>query len=517
MKPAWPSSPVLRSLKGFLQPVEVPPEHLDGLRSRQVQSIRHLVSIMLLVGLLNTAIVVIMLNSIGTSAIALVWGFSLIMVNGLSLLHYFRSRKHQHRPEYADRKIRGLRKSSAIHGTYWGMLPLLVTIGSTDDQFMMIATITAGMLFGGTFLLSRVPSAALCFLAPVAVGIVSAAFFRSSLASDLLGVLALVYVFVLTYAVRWAHRQFVQQYLSQVSLHEQSQLIALLLRDFGENSSDWLWQTDKDFYIEPMPCSQQAESKWHSYLVSGRSLFSLFEGGEGYRALKSALLSGQPFKDIELSLRGHAPESVWISLTGKPVFSGGQLRGYRGVAQDITLARNTEKRVEKLAHFDELTGLPNRANLLSHLDRILANPPKEGIERALLVMDLDKFKVVNDTLGHQAADHLLRQVTNRLTESSLSTDFVARIASDGFAMVVDRSTGRGLDAFLDNLVRYLAEPYSVWDATIVCSASIGVQRIDALRPKSGPLPARVFRPFSHWRTGDASMIDQRRRGFVPDG
>lgn len=498
----WPLSRILRIVRGFLQSVDVPHEKAKGLQARQVQSIQQLVSIMLLVGLLNTAIVMTLLNSIGAISISFIWGYSLILINGLSFLHYLRNRKYQQRSDYPERKIAALRKSAAVHGILWGILPLLVAMGSTDAQFMMISTVTAGMLFGGTFLLSRVPSAALSFLGPVAVGIVAAAFLRSGLANHLLGILALVYVFVLTYAVRWAHRQFVQQYLSQASLSEQSQVIRLLLRDFGESSADWLWQTDKDFRLQPMPCSQPAESEWHNYLVSGRSLFSLIDGGEGHRALKSAMQSGQAFKDIELALRGRSRDNVWISFTGKPIYEDGIFRGYRGVARDVTLTRLTGQRLEKMTHFDELTGLPNRAHLLTHLDAMVANPPREGMERALLLLDLDTFKVVNDTLGHQAADQLLRQVTNRLTESSLSSDFVARIASDGFAMVIDRSVKGGVKTFLNSLSRYLSEPYSVWDATIVCTASIGIRKIDDT----------VWDVRTVLKQADLAMHEARRRG-----
>ena len=462
----------------FIKSVPVPEKLQAGLRAKQVNTINHLIVVMLLVGLLNTAIVLLELRIDGANPMSGFWGFGLILLNGLTFLQHLRGQKYSQRPGYAARKIDAVAKSATLHGLFWGALPLMVAIGAADPQFMAILTITAGMMFGGTFLLSRVPIAAVCFIVPIGIGLVGAAALRGGLTSQLIGVLAAVYVFVLIYSVRWAHRQFVQQYLSEAALTEQSQVISLLLRDFGESSSDWLWQTGADFRLEAVPCSGSDDEKSKAFMSAGRNFFSLFQSGESRRKLEETMQARQPFHDVVLQVRVSGCDNCWVSLTGKPIHEDDRFVGFRGVASNVTQAKQAEDRIERMAHFDDLTGLPNRASLLSQLDGWVNAPLPVASGRALLCLDLDTFKVINDTMGHQAADLLLRQVTNRLTECSLPTDIVARIASDGFVLAVERPLRGGLEDLLDRLSAYLSEPYSVWGAAIVCTASIGVRRFD---------------------------------------
>jgi diguanylate cyclase (GGDEF)-like protein len=461
----------------FIKSVPVPEKLQAGLRDKQVSSINHLIVVMLLVGLLNTAIVLLELRLDGATPMSAFWGFGLVLLNGLTFLQHLRGRKYSQSPGYAARKIDAVAKGATLHGLFWGALPLMVGIGAADPQFMAITTITAGMMFGGTFLLSRVPVAAVCFVVPIGLGLVGAALLRGGLSSHLIGVLSAVYVFVLIYSVRWAHRQFVQQYLSEAALAEQSQVISLLLRDFGESSSDWLWQTGADFRLEAVP-GNGGDEKSKSFMSAGRNFFSLFQAGESRRRLEDMMRAREAFHDVVLRVRVSGCDNCWVSLTGKPIHEDDRFVGFRGVASNVTQAKQAEDRIERMAHYDELTGLPNRANLLSQLDGWASAPLEIASERALLCLDLDTFKVINDTMGHQAADQLLRQVTNRLTEHALGCDIVARIASDGFVLAVERPLDGGLEVFLDELSAYLNEPYSVWDASIVCTASIGVRRMD---------------------------------------
>jgi diguanylate cyclase (GGDEF)-like protein len=194
--------------------------------------------------------------------------------------------------------------------------------------------------------------------------------------------------------------------------------------------------------------------------------------------------------------------ACWVSLTGKPIFIDDVFTGFRGVASDVTQARLADERIAQLAYFDELTGLPNRANLLSQLETWVAAPLAEGAGRTALCLDLDTFKVINDTLGAHAADQILRQVTNRLTEHALPTDIVARVSSDGFVMMIERPAGGELEAFLDTLASYLAEPYSVLGASIVCTASIG----------AAPADDRNLDAVHFLKRADLAMHEARRKG-----
>ena len=110
--------------------------------------------------------------------------------------------------------------------------------------------------------------------------------FQSGAAYHLIAVLSMVYLGVLIFAVRWSHLQFVEQHLSEAAVQEQTQLIGLLLRDFEESTSDWLWQTNMDGLLEEIPLVFDTNSDSAGFMKTGALLTSLFEAGEGARFLK---------------------------------------------------------------------------------------------------------------------------------------------------------------------------------------------------------------------------------------
>lgn len=484
------------------RPVAVPEKLLPALRVRQVNSIKNLIAIMLVVALLNTVVVLVELRVDNLHSISATWGFGLVLLNAVSFVQHRRWQKLRHTEDLTNRKIAAIVRSARLHGLFWGALPLLVSMEVYDTQFKLISIVTAGMMFGGTFLLARVPHAAIAYLLPIGIGLILSAFLLGTFTSQLIGLLSIIYVLVLMYAVGWAHRQFVQQFLAEAAVSEQSQLISLLLRDFGESSSDWLWQTDADYRIESVPCSQTGKEAAATFMTVGRNIFSMFENSRERQHLEQMMQEGKPFRDIELHVKVSGWDDCWVSLTGKPIYENNSFMGFRGVASNITLAKEAEDRIERMAHFDELTGLPNRAHLLSLLDSLCGLAARAGHQRAFICLDLDTFKVVNDTLGHKAADQLLRQVTNRLTERSLAADIVARISSDGFAMVIERPADGGIERFLENLSDYLAQPYSVWGATVACTASIGVRLFDT----------KDIDTLTLLKHADLAMLQARRQG-----
>lgn len=469
----------VEKLAMFIRPVPVPMKLRAALQAKQVNSINHLIVLMLFVGVLNTALVLQELGSRSPNPMVIAWGVALTLLNIVTYVHHVRGLKYSSKEGYPARKLETAAKNATMHGLLWAALPLLVAINAPDLQFMASVVIASGMLFGGTFLLSRVPLAAICFIIPIGAGLSGAGFLRGDPTSQLVGALSIIYVCVMIYSVLWAHRQFVLQFLSEAAVSEQSQVISLLLRDFGESSSDWLWQTGPDFRMESVPCSGQHTDASKAFMSADRNFFSLFQNCETRRKLEITMQAHEPFHDVVLQGRVSGSEKCWVALTGKPIYEDGQFMGFRGVASNVTQAKQAEDRIERLAHYDDLTGLPNRAHILELLEEWSRAPLEFTSMRAMICLDLDSFKVINDTLGHKAADQLLRQVTNRLTEHAAADDLVARISSDGFIMAVKRQACvGGLEAFLDMLSAYLNEPYSVWDATIVCTASIGVRRFD---------------------------------------
>jgi len=139
-----------------------------------------------------------------------------------------------------------------------------------------------------------------------------------------------------------------------------------------------------------------------------------------------------------------------------------------GTLRDVTVEKSLEETLRDLANVDELTGLPNRRALEDELDRRIL----VGGELSLLFLDLDRFKDVNDTLGHLIGDELLREIGNRLRRSCRADDFVGRLAGDEFIVI----TGDQPDVIADRIRSELAMPLEVGDSTLSAQASIGITR-----------------------------------------
>ena len=160
-----------------------------------------------------------------------------------------------------------------------------------------------------------------------------------------------------------------------------------------------------------------------------------------------------------------------LSWAFQPMADGGAVV----LLEDVTERRNAEARITHLARYDELTGLPNRTNFRDEIEHLLAGPHKADQLSALLFIDLDQFKQVNDTLGHPCGDQLLCAVANRLRAMLRPEDFVARFGGDEF--VVFQQNIRSPDeaaALARRIVDHLSERYKIDNHLVEIGASIGI-------------------------------------------
>jgi diguanylate cyclase (GGDEF)-like protein len=245
---------------------------------------------------------------------------------------------------------------------------------------------------------------------------------------------------------------------------------------------------------------------------------------EFWRPHLDDLLNRRPFRDFVYPYKHHDGCVRWFRISGQPLFSAdGGFQGYRGVGTDITVERQAqhelastlnalevanatlalqnealheanahleaevarrERLEEKLRHIlmtDGLTGLSNRALLYERLSEALARPDSGNGGTALLCLDLDRFKAVNDTLGHPAGDVLLKRVASRLRSCASEPATVARLGGDEFAILLTDETDEGADALAATLVREVGRPYWVEDHRLEIGVSVGV----ALAPRDG--------------------------------
>ncbi len=168
-------------------------------------------------------------------------------------------------------------------------------------------------------------------------------------------------------------------------------------------------------------------------------------------------------------------EETWVKVSIAEINEGESTGGLLYQLEDITARRLAEARVEHLAFHDPLTNLPNRLLLLDRLNQALLQAARHGRGVAVLFIDLDRFKFVNDSLGHHAGDTVLTEVGNRLRTHARSTDTVSRIGGDEFVVICpDVGSNRDVHKIADALQKAIAEPIMVGEQVASVDASIGI-------------------------------------------
>jgi diguanylate cyclase (GGDEF)-like protein/PAS domain S-box-containing protein len=250
-------------------------------------------------------------------------------------------------------------------------------------------------------------------------------------------------------------------------------------RSLTELSSDWYWEQDEALRFTYVSPGFEERSKHDPALVLGRRRWDfdnvIPESGtwDDHRRLLEAR---QPFRDFEqITVRADGTR-VHVSSSGQPVYDeAGGFRGYRGVSSNISVRKAAEERLEQLAQFDSVTGLANRNLLRERLEHAIVQSRRRRRGAGVLYVDLDGFKLVNDTHGHHVGDELLRHVGRRLQECVRRDDTVARLGGDEFAVVI-ADLARPDDAALvaQKFLDAFAAPFDLGGRETFITASIGV-------------------------------------------
>ena len=264
-------------------------------------------------------------------------------------------------------------------------------------------------------------------------------------------------------------------------------------RDVADASSDWIWEIDGALRLTFISERYALVTGKPPDASVGMPLAELFHAGENldrWRQFLEDLERWRPFRNVVSLCEDAQGIHRTVRLSGKPVFHvTGRPIGYRGTATDITAEIEAGRRAEYLAMHDALTGLPNRVLLLERLEHAIASVSRRRDMAALLLLDLDRFKDVNDTLGHHAGDLVLKEVAARLSACVREVDTVARIGGDEFAIV---QVGINDAAEAQQLSRRVLElfqtPLELDGHDALVTASIGV----ALIPTDASVPSKLL-------------------------
>lgn len=267
-----------------------------------------------------------------------------------------------------------------------------------------------------------------------------------------------------------------------------------ILRSFEETGQGWFWETDRRghiTYISPKAALVLGKT---SQEVCGRPLSEIVDPTAGStdaeRTLAFHLSARSAFHDVEVRAATMKDERWW-ALAGRPIYdSYKNFCGFRGHGTDLTEKRRSEQQVSRLAHYDSLTGLANRVQMSHALEQILAAPSGRERACAVLMLDLDRFKHVNDTLGHPAGDALLQQVAQRLERAIGQEGRCGRLGGDEFQVIVPGHQSRGTLGYMaQEIIASLSQPYSIEGQSVVIGASVGI----ALAPEHGSTSDELIR------------------------
>ena len=299
-------------------------------------------------------------------------------------------------------------------------------------------------------------------------------------------------------------------------------------QDFASASSDFFWELDSERRFTYVSEHFSEITGVPKDLVLGTRIDEWSENANqpGSRnTLLTALRAQTPFRDIDIPLPGQGDDIRWVRLNGIPVRdASGVMTVFRGTGRDSTDDIRSKREIHKAAYFDQVTGLPNRTLLLQHLEKVTASSVRHGRLFAVLFLDLDNFKIINDTWGHSAGDDFLKSIAERLRSTLRPSDLSSRLVEDGdIAADTDDLIARlGGDEFVvvltdlndpidarkvaERISRKIQTTIPVGNVEMRCSASIGI----SVGPSDGESPEDLL------KHADAAMYlaKFRERGTI---
>ncbi len=375
----------------------------------------------------------------------------------------------------------------AIYGAVWSAPMLAAAIQGTSTQLVSLWAITAVLATGSALIIAAAPLGTIVYT--LLTGVVAAICFAATGNYPMVGV-AVFFAGITTLGAVQTARTFLEARIAEAGMNEKNEVVSLLLREFEENQADWLWQIDTarrvrmasprfSFALGKSP--EDINGQQFLQLISGET-WATGQFAPSLRDLAERLKRRESFSALLVKVTIDREERWW-ELSGTPMLDeDGSYVGFRGVGSDVTEQRESSEKIAWLARYDALTGLPNRLMLNEALGDALRYAQQWRSRCAFLMIDLDRFKAVNDSLGHQVGDQLLAQVSQRLKDLMGDNEMVGRLGGDEFAVVIQDASAKGHVAdFAGRVIASLSEPYFIDHHTLYVGASVG----SALGPRDG--------------------------------
>ncbi len=270
------------------------------------------------------------------------------------------------------------------------------------------------------------------------------------------------------------------------------------LVDHDDADSDWSWQIDENKNLTAVSTRLAHLLKDEPRALEGRSFLQILAGdawdtgnfSASLRTLADKIKHREAFAELILpvTVRG---ETLWWDLSGTPHFDdSGRCLGFRGAGTDVTAERRAADKINRMARYDTLTGLPNRLHVSEKMAEALTTAEQWRSRCAFVIIGLDRFKSVNDTLGHAIGDRLLTRAAERLQALCVSDQLCGRMGADEFGVILaDGADQAKVERFARDAIASLSQPYDIDQHTLYVGASAGV----AIGPRDGHTSETLLR------------------------
>ncbi|MCB2089289.1 MAG: diguanylate cyclase, partial [Sphingomonadaceae bacterium] len=385
--------------------------------------------------------------------------------------------------------------ASSLTGAIWGVSLVFFGLEMEPGSQVALWAVVSMLVAASALLLSAAPVGTMAFSLAVGIGAVVGFAFAGDL---VLVPIVISFVAIAMGGTLQSAHTYLAAKLAEAGVAEKDEVVSLLLREFEENEADWLWQIDTARRIRSVSprfafalgtTPEEAEGKPMIQLIAGES----WDSGHfapSLHDLAERLKRRENFSNLIVKVE-IGNQSRWWELSGTPMLDDkGSYIGFRGVGSDVTEQRESSEKIAYLARYDTLTGLPNRLMLNEALGEAMRYAKQWRSRCAFLMIDLDRFKAVNDSLGHLVGDQLLAQVSKRLKELTSENETCGRLGGDEFAVVIRDASDKGyVDKVARKIIDRLSQPYDVDNHTLYVGASVG----SALAPRDGKTVEELLR------------------------
>jgi len=448
-------------------------------------------------------------------------------IAGLFMLYW---RKWQIAPHNAVRLICGYLGAT---GALWATASVAGgSLHLADASFVTLA-MAAGFFVRSIVAIPAPPLAMVNAVVALATTTLFSSNLQVTFAIDAMALLMVVYSVATTQKTLFGGRR-------RLALEWQAQKALNFVDEFENSGRGWFWETDSLGTLSYVSRQLAEDFQCEPDELLGRQFTDLLsvdqaaDSAEERKTLGFHLSARFPFSDVVV--RPASEQDVHWSLSGNPIFDErGRFLGFRGIGTDLTEQRKSEREISRLARFDSLTGLPNRAMMRQTLDEALRNAAHRKKGCALFMIDLDRFKNVNDTLGHPVGDALLRQVAERLTSVMGNHGQVGRLGGDEFQAVLPGAVDIGLlESLARTLIEQVSRPYMIEGSKVTIGASVGVVIGDPGRASADALVRnadlalyaakaagrgkhRIYEPAMHSEAAERQLLENDLRQAIERG